>query len=386
MPTPQSQNFRQIYDAIGKKFPNYDTIQAKQDVNDILRRIMARRPWSGLVKYGILSVPNSYSTGTVTTTRNSNLITGSGTTWTFDDVVSTTLQDDITQTGIIDVTPASMTSIVAGRWLMIDGGNAGEEAVFVISIDVSAGTFRAQITKTHSSAVTIKCGSMAGRQFRISSQTPFMTVTGVTSATRLLLDFNWPIAGTAGSAYEITMVFVSLGQDVKEMLTMVNPDRQYQFEVNGQKAMLDAIDPRRAVSQMPYRLAYHAPDPGGAPLYEMWPRPTSEAGYPYFYIKEWTPMTEDNDLLPNGIRSDVIVKFGCAEAARWPGHKKLEGGIYYDPDLAKSYVAEAEREVEYMKLEDDSTAIMQMIYQYKKWRFGGPGPDYYQTDDQSYYV
>lgn len=386
MPTPQSQNFRQIYDAIGKKFPLYDTIQSRQDVNDILRMLMARRTWSGLVKYGILSVPASYSTGTVTTTRSNNVVTGSGTTWTYNDLVATTLQIDITIAGIVDVTPVAMTGIQPGRWITIDGGNAGEEAVFVISIDASAGTFRANVTATHTSGVTIRCGSMAGRQFRINSNTPFMTVIGVTSATRLLLDFNWPIAGASGQSYEITMVFVSFGQDVKQMLTMVNPDRQYQFNVNGQKAMLDAIDPRRAVSQMPYQLAYHAPDLAGAPLYEMWPRPTSEAAYPYFYIKEWTPLSEDNEILPQGIRSDVIVKFGCAEAARWPGHKAKEGGIYYDPALAGQLVAEAEREVEYMKLEDDSTAIMQMIYQYKKWKFGGPGPDYYQTDYESYLV
>ncbi len=261
----------------------------------------------------------------------------------------------------------------------------GSELVYQ-TFDASAGTFKAKCTKTHAAAVTIKCGSMAGRQFRISSLTPFMTCVGFTSATRMLVDFPWPIAGAAAQSYEITLVYASFGQDVKEMLTMVNPDRQYQFEVNSQKAMIDALDPRRAVSQLPYRLAYHMPDPAGAPLYEMWPRPTTEAAYPYFYIKEWTPLEQDNDLLPQGIRSDVLVKMGRAEAARWPGHKAKEGGIYYDPNLAKTLMAEAEVEIAYMKNEDDSTAIMQLVYSYKKWRFGGPGPDYYATDDQSNYV
>ncbi len=383
MPTPQSQNYRECVDAVLKKFPLYDSILAKQDVNDNLRMIMARRTWSGLVQYGILAVPATYNTGSVTTVRNSNVITGAGTTWLWDDVVSTTLSVDTIETGIIDATPASTTNIEAGRWLTIDGGNSGEEAVFVISVDSTSGTFRANFRKTHSSGVTITCGSMAGRNFRINSLTPFMTCVGFTSATRMLLDFQWPIAGASAQPYEITMVFVSFGRDVKEMLTMVNPDRQYQFQVNSQKAMIDALDPRRAVSQMPYRLAYHMPDPGGAPLYEMWPRPTSEAAYPYVYLKQWNPLTQDNDLLPQGIRSDVVVKLGCAEATRWPGHKNKDGGIYYDPKLGQILMGEAEREIDFMKNEDDSTAIMQLVYEYKKYRFGGPGPDYYNQDYES---
>lgn len=387
MPTPQQQDYRQMVDGILKKFPLYDSIQAKQDINDNLRMIMARRTWSGLVKYGILSVPDRYDTGTVSATALSNVITGSGTVWPTNDVVNTVLSVTTIATGIIDVTPASLTGIIAGRWLTIDGGNSGEEAVFVDSIDSAAGTFRANMTKLHTAAVTITCGSMAGRQFRITSLVPFMTCTGFTSATRMLLDFAWPVSSTAGQGYEITLVYASFGQDVKEMLTMVNPDRQYQFDVNGQKAMLDAQDPRRSISSMPYRLAYHAPDPAGAPLYEIYPRPTSVAAYPYFYARQCYPLENDNDLLPNGIRSDVLVKLGRAEAARWPGHKSKEGGIYYDPKLGQDLIAEAERDIQFMKNEDDSTAIMQLVYNYRRWGyFGGPGPNWYNTDYESNFV
>ncbi len=387
MPTPQQQNYRQMVDGVLKKFPLYDSIQAKQDVNDNLRMIMARRTWSGLVKYGILSVPARYDTGTVAATLLSNVITGTGTAWPYNDVVNTTLSAPIEETGIIDFSPVSMTNVVAGRWLTIDGGNTNEEAVFVISIDAGAGTCRANCVNTHDAAVTIQCGSMAGRQFRINAQVPFMTCTGFTSPTRMLLDFAWPVTSVTDQGYEITMVYASFGQDVKEMLTMVNPDRQYRFDVYGQKAMLDAQDPRRSISSMPYRLAYHAPDPAGAPLYEIYPRPTSVAAYPYFYIRQCPPLEQDNDLLPNGIRSDVLVKLGRAEAARWPGHKKLEGGIYYDPKLAQDLIVEAEREIGFMKNEDDSTAIMQLVYNYNKWGyFGGPGPNWYNTDYESNFV
>lgn len=386
MPTPQQQNFREMVDAVLKKFPLYDAIQCRQDINDILRGIMARRPWSGLIKYQILSIPATYTTGSAAVIRDSIAVTGTNTVWPVTDVVNTTLSSAIIETGIIDFTPASMTNIIAGRWLTLDGGNAGEEAVFVISIDSASGACRAACAKTHAAAITITCGSYTGRQFRLSSNTPFLTVVGVTSATRLLLSQAWPFSTLSAQAYEITLVFVSLGQDVKELLTMVNPDRQYRFKLNCQTAELDAEDPRRAVSQMPYKLAFHETDPAGSPLYEMWPRPTSVAAYPYFYVREWTPMSQDNDILPNGIRSDIVVKLARAEAASWPGHKKLEGGIYFDLRIAERLTTEAEKDIQYMKNEDDSTAIMQMIYQYNRWQFGGPGPDYYQTDQESYFV
>lgn len=387
MPTPQQQNYRQMIDGVLKKFPVYDSIQVKQDLNDALRELMARRTWSGLVEYAILSVPDTYRTGSVNVTRDSRVVTGTSTVWPYNDVVDTTLASQTEDTGIIDFTPASMTNIIAGRWLTIDGGNDNEEAVFVIAIDSSSGTFRARAKLTHAAAVTIQCGSFAGRQFRLSSNTPFLTATGFTSATRMLTDMTWAYSTLAAQSYEITMVFASLGQNVKEVLTMVNPQLQYQFDINAQKSMLDAQDPRRDTSSMSWRLAYHATDPAGSPLFEIYPRPTSVAAFPYFYMKAWPPLEEDNDILPNGIRSDILVKMGKMEAARWPGHKSLAGGIYYDPNLAEKLSEEVEREVERMKLEDDSTAIMQMIYQYKSWRLGpGSGQEWYNTDNLSYSV
>jgi hypothetical protein len=375
-----------MVDAVLKKFPSYDKTLCEQDINDSIRMLMGRRNWSGLVVYGILSVPAQYATGTVTVTQNSNVVTGVGTVWPFNDVVNTTLLTATIEAGIIDFQPTALTGIVPGIWVTIDGGNAGEEAVFVMSVNAAAATFQAACTKTHTSGVTITSGSMAGRQFRINSNSPFVTAVGFTSATRMLINQGWPYLSLATQSYEITMVYASLGQDVKEVLTMVNPDRQYQFIVNAAKVQLDADDPRRAISQMPYKLAFHTTDPAGAPLWEMWPRPTSVAAYPFFYIKATTPLISENDILPNGIRSDVVVKLAKAEAARWPGHKVIDGGIYYDPRLADSLVAEAERDIGYMKNEDDSTAIMQLVYQYRKWRYGGPGPDYFQNDYESNFV
>lgn len=387
MPTPQQQNYRQMIDSVLKKYPDYDVNQVKQDINDALREIMARRSWSGLVHYAILPVPASYLVGTVTTVQGSNVVNGVGTTWLWNDILTTSLQIGNVETGIIDVQPTSMANINPGMWLTVSGGNADQECVYVISIDQAASTFRARFAQIHVAGVSITCGSMAGRQFRTNSNCPFYTVTGLVSPTQLIISFPWAYSSLSNTSYEITLVYVSFGQDVKEMLTMVNPDRQYQFYLNCPKALLDAQDPRRSWSSMPFRLAYHEPDPAGAPLYEIWPRPTSVASYPYIYLRAWTPLEGDNDILPNGIRSDIVTKIARAEAASWAGHKLIQGGVYYDMQLASRLKAEAEKGIQEMKNEDDSTAIMQLVYQYRNWGYGGgPPPNWYNTDSQSYLV
>lgn len=381
MSVAQQENFKQMIDNVLLDFPVYENARTKRTLNDHLRNLISRRPWSGLVKYGVLSVPADYNTGTVDLTLGSNVVTGTSTAWDVQTIVNTTLSTATTEAGIIDATPASMSGIAAGNWLLIDGGNADEEAVYVIS--VTATTFRARFTKTHSSAVTIKQSSLAGLQFRRTSNDPMFTVIGVSSTTRMLLDKTWPLATASGATYTIRAVYVSLGQDIKQLLTMVNLTDNYRFYVNVQKAHLDMIDARRDAVQSTHMITFHETDPAGVPLWELYPQPTTQKSFPYMYIRQWAPLVEDGDLLPNGIRSDVLVKRAKAEAARWPGHKKTEGGIYYDPNLSKTLMSESELvDIETMKREDDSTNIMTLLYGYNRIPpFGGGGIDYAQTHD-----
>ncbi len=138
MPTPQQENFRQMVDNVLQDFPHYQASLCRRRINDHLRNVIARRPWSGLVKYDVLFVPAQFTTGTVDVTLNSATVTGTGTAWPVSDDISTTLSSATVETGIIDATPASLTGIQAGQYLLIDGGGASQEAVFVISTDAEA--------------------------------------------------------------------------------------------------------------------------------------------------------------------------------------------------------------------------------------------------------
>lgn len=375
------QNFRGMVDSILQYFPEMDPNLVKGLINDQIRNIMARRPWSGLVKMDIFRMPNAYTTGTITGTFNSNAFTGAATAWPTNDIVATTLSQTTITTGIIDITPASMTGITQCQWLLIDGGNASEEAVYVISVNLEEGTFRARTVRTHLSGVAITCSSLAGLQLRISMNVPFITVTGVSSTTRFITQEQWPVDTVTAQGYSLTKTYAVLAPDIKEILTVVNTKNQYQFDLYTPKPMLDWMDPLRTATNYPFRLVPHVPDPAGVQMWELYPRPTVQAAFPVIAIRQWLPLEQDNDLLPGGIRSDIIIKRVKADCARWPGHKIKAGGIYYDPRLADALMGESEVDIQTMIAEDDNTSIMSMYYQYKRFPIGGSGPDWNQQHD-----
>jgi hypothetical protein len=378
MPTPQNENLEQMVNNVLEDYPIFPPSVAKRKINEHIRNIIARRPWSGLVRYNILSVPAQYSTGTIDVTIGSQAITGTATAWPTNDKVNTTVSVATVETGRLDMTPVSMTGIVAGVWVVVGQGTANQEAVFVVS--VTATTFQANFTKTHAAAETILRSSLAGLQLR-TGFTPFYTVTGILTSTTLLIDLPWATATATLQNYTIGLVYASLGQDFKMPLSMVNLDRHYQMSFHIPKAFLDYSDPRRTVTQTTFILAHHAPDPGGSPLYELYPRPTSQQAFPYFYIRAWDALISDYDILPNGIRSDVIVKRVKSDAARWPQHKLAQDGIYYDLNVSDRMIKESETDIENMRLEDDNTSVMSLMWDYTRWPYQGFGSEFWQQHD-----
>jgi hypothetical protein len=380
MPVKQQENFREMTDHVLSIFPHYPPQLAHRRINNQLRSVIARRNWSGITKYAILEIPDSYSTGTVDLTNGSKVVDGTGTSWDVSTVVNTTLSAAIDELGVVDITPVAMTGIRAGQWVLIDGGNAGEEVVFVI--ETSATKFRAEVTATHAGGVTVQVSTLAGRQLRIDNDNPFYTVTAVSSTTRALLDKEWKNATTTGESYSISLVFTDLGvRDLKMLVTMVNQTRRWQMTTYMPKEVIDYSDPHRSLTQSTYLIVDHETDPGGAPLFELYPRPTSQQVFPFLYVQQWSELEKDLDILPNGIRSDVIVNRVLADAYRWPRHKVLDGGIYYDPAVAKDMMRESELELEEMEREDDSTYVQRLMWSYKEWPFGGFGAEWHQSHD-----
>ena len=369
-----------MIDHVLGNFPHFPEQAVERSINDHLQKMMAKRPWSGLTQYGLLAVPDEFKTGTVSNTLGSIVVTGVGTGWPVNDKTNTTVSVTTTETGIIDMTPASMTDIEEGIYLLIDGGGAAEEAVFVLQVNTNTGTFQADFANVHASAETIQRSSLTNLQFRTDFNSPFITVVAVSSPTRLLLEKPWANGDTTARSYTIALVWTTFGRDLKWLYTVVNLTRRFQLIVNYTKQVLDFSDPQRAATQSTFMAVFHETDPGGSPLFELYPRPLTDKAFPFFYIKVAARMTQDNEFLPNGIRSDVLVKFVEADAFRWAQHKKVAGGIYYDPGIARDMIGEAHVETEEMAQDDDNTHIMRMMWDYRNWPMR-LGSEFWQSHD-----
>jgi hypothetical protein len=195
-----------------------------------------------------------------------------------------------------------------------------------------------------------------------------------------LLEKEWANGSATGTSYTIALVFTSFGRDLKWLYTVVNLTRRFQLIVNYTKQVLDFSDPQRAATQSTFMAVFHETDPGGSPLFELYPRPLTDKAFPFFYIKVAARMTQDNEFLPNGIRSDVVVKRVEADAFRWAQHKKVAGGIYYDPGIARDLVGESHMEIEEMAQDDDNTHIMRMMWDYRNWPMR-LGSEFWQSHD-----
>lgn len=74
--------YAQLWGRVLLRCPSASSLLAKDWIQNVFRQVAERRRWSWLLKYNQFLVPAQYSTGTVTVTRDSASVTGSGTAWT----------------------------------------------------------------------------------------------------------------------------------------------------------------------------------------------------------------------------------------------------------------------------------------------------------------
>jgi hypothetical protein len=221
---------------------------------------------------------------------------------------------------------------------------------------------------------------------KIGILSPFYTVTGISSPTRLIIKDIIAQPAETGASYSLSLVYTNFAPDLKMLISVVNLERRYRIIIHMPKDTIDYSDPHRTLTQTTYMVVSHEVDPAGSQLYELYPRPTSEQAIPFFYHYQFPPLEDDGDILPNGIRSDVIVRLTTADALVWPRHKIIEGGIYYDPQQSATLRSQAVVDIEAMEMEDDNTMIMRQQWSYADWPFGGFGADWHQSHDWDSYA
>lgn len=315
--------------AVRQVKPNVTPEYAKHSLNARIRQIIDMRPyWADLGETRIISCPDSYTTGTVSVTPGSAVVTGSGTGWDISSVVSTTIPDGVQSTGYTRVFPASMAGIAADSLLYVDATGVPE---VVSVVELRENYFIAEFQYLHNSGCTVTQSTLAGRQLRISNS-PVFTVAAVHSATEIELDNQWGAAAESGSTYQIFKCFYDLGSDVRMIHDVMDPVAGRPIARNISQDQLNLRDPQRSLGGGdPLALVDYRASSNGSMLYELWPPPSTARQISVLLSKQWPKMENRDDRPPPFINPQVIIDGATADALR---QKVGMEDPYFNPQLA----------------------------------------------------
>jgi hypothetical protein len=222
-------------------------------------------------------------------------------------------------------------------------------------------------TVTNASTAVVGIGTawdntFVGRQFRQGFSSPFYTIKSVQSATALTLDLPWGNPSATSTGYQILQNIVSLGNNIKFVIEMVNQRQGYRLYLNMPQDVLNRYDTWRTTTGWTFLLANREPSSDGQPQFELYPSPTFQQVFPFLAYIQPPDMKNDTDFPYLFIRSDALVNDAISQALTFRGPRLNK---YYDP-------AEAQRkEMKFREIVEDMSRVDNCLYQTDmKWDFG----------------
>lgn len=355
--------------------PNLDRSLGIDLLNDRIRTILDRRPyWAGLAARGVLSIPAAYTTGGVTLTTGSNIVTGTATAWPVSDVVNTIIPNGITRPGNQWFTPASMSNINDNSILYVDATGTPE----IVTIQQIRGTQAlANFQVSHNGGCTATQSSLANLQLLISSNNPYYTILGVTSSTGLILDNAWGATTLTDAGYQIVLAYTTLASDIKEIFFVIDPIQPLPLNIHVPQKWLNSNDPIRQNSNSPIWLADYIPNAQGNMQYEIYPPSLVQYNLYFAYYKQWKDMVAPGDRPPYFLNPTVLIHGALADAFRmkFPQPPKFDDP-WYNPKAADDYEQKFERGVADLINADNSKAQTDYTWNFDAW--GVRGSNYEQ--------
>jgi hypothetical protein len=337
-------------------------------LNDRLRQILDTRTfWSDLLKFGILSFPDPYTTGTISVSTADATVTGSGTSWPVSDVVNTTIAAGVTEFGYSEIFPASMAGITTDSSLYVDASGTPET---VAVVEVRRTSFIANFTYTHTAGCTITQSSLANQQFRLSQAYPIFTVVAVTSPTSLELNLPWGGPSLTGQTYTIKVMYVVLANDLKSIIAIKDETTGFPVRIHISLDEANYRDPRRTlVGGNPwYSLVDLGSNAQGNMMYEVWPAPSNARQFSYAYNRQWPHMVKDGDRPPSFINPSLLFYGAVADAKMMRVEKN---DPYYDPVGARYYEEKFQAGLQGAKNADEAKKLEAMRNPW--WKSMQPG-------------
>ncbi len=211
---------------------------------------------------------------------------------------------------------------------------------------------------------------LIGRQFRIGYNNPIYTIVDVDEAAQTLeLELPWGSPGVL-SGYFIVQYYFNFGPNIKYVKTMLNMQLGYKFHLHATQDTLNSLDPWRQNQNFPWLCAGMPAAPDGSYLSELYPASWIQQSFPFTAYIVPPNLTGDDDNLPPLIRGDVLIKHTIAQALVIGGPKKNN---YYDPQTARSKMAEFEGELLHMANADENLYRTEVVKDGEDMPYYNPG-------------
>ena len=211
--------------------------------------------------------------------------------------------------------------------------------------------------------------SVIGMQFRQGYNTPVYSIIQAnlnSSPQTLTLELPWAGPPYSSSSYFIAQYYYNLGPNIKYVHTCKNLYMAWRLRLDLNQQSLDAIDPWRINTFMPAALAQMPADPSGNYLVELWPVSSVVMGMPFVACVQPPNLVDDADTLPPYIRTDIVAKYGIADALVINGPKLNK---YYDAAESQRLRGEAESELISLAMSDENLYRQNLQYEWEQLKY-----------------
>jgi len=212
--------------------------------------------------------------------------------------------------------------------------------------------------------------SLLFQQFRVGVTSPIYTIIEVTDDTHLVIDSAFGGVTQSAVSYQVYTCFFPTPTDYFAMLTLWDPQNNWQLNPNVKQEELNAIDAQRANFGQAYVVSYrdtsieysgYTGGPG-VPRMELWPHAPSRT-YPFLYESRHPDLNDTGATLPRFIRGDVLLEGALTEAAFT---KKIgtRDNTYYDPIAGRYHDQKYMEMVAELERQDDEVDMQDLIRSY----------------------
>jgi len=381
--------FNDIVGRVLLRAPQAGRFLAEDWVRNAFRRVAERRRWSWMYTHSQFLVPLVYTTGTVSVTRASTIVTGVATAWTGDLVgqqfrIGTTAPiytvqsvDSATQLTLDEVWGGSTQATVTYEIYQAFFTPPADFESFITLYDprfnwqlvlnytqnilnavdaqrANSGNAYVVAWRDYTKDQTGKVGQPLQVDGAVANPDPsssgtytgpndaIFTVEVTTGGATGVAVFQWK---KDDGTYTTGVTTTATAQELQDGVNVFWPAAVV-YVVN------DVFVIRTTAGSNP-----------GSPRYEIWPHQKAQYVYPFLYWKRAVDLSEPGATLPRFINGDMLLEVALADAARWPGPSADKPNPYYRLELADRHERTAEFLIMQAERNDEEVFMADVTYQ-----------------------